>query len=98
MFIVEVRDKTSRKEHSERTGELDLSIFQNTRSKRPYENTRVCHTVKFVSSSRGKPFRFEVATLPRAQTAHWTVEFRFEVVRACVRICAHGRHAVAAQP
>ena len=29
MFIVEVRDETSGKEHAERTGQLDLAILQN---------------------------------------------------------------------
>src|SRR5580692_8590693 len=98
MLIVEASDQASRKKHSKRTGELDLSVVETSSPKWPNQNARISHTVKFASGSRGEPFRLEVAALARMQTAHRTVDFGFKVVRAGIGIHPQGWYSVTIQP
>src|SRR5208283_1199093 len=55
-------------------------------------------SMKFISGSRRKPFRVQIARLSRSQTAHRTVNLRFKVVRGCVRVIAERKNSFFAQP
>src|SRR5579863_117375 len=79
MFVVEVREKFSFEENSERAGNPNLAILQSGRAKWLHYDARVGDTTEFATTSRWEPLGLHCTTLRRTQAAHGTVELGFEV-------------------
>src|SRR5579859_3583039 len=98
VFIVKVRDQMSREKDSKSSREIDLAILRSCRSQWPNHDSRVSDAVKFAPGTRWKPLRIERATLSGTQSAHRTIELRFEIERAGIRVGAERKNSIAVEP
>ena len=86
--IVKMGHQSPGIKNSKYAGQCDTAIVQALCPQWAYDNPRIRYSMEFVSRSSREPFCVKAATLARAQTAHGTVEFGFEILAAGIGIGA----------
>jgi hypothetical protein len=81
VFIVKVRNQTSREEYSEGTPETDVAGLQTSSLKRTHHDPRILYAMEFSARARGKPLRVEFPALPRPQLNKRTIDLGFQIIR-----------------